>query len=75
MLIFIMMCRILDNADWLRNLDQVQFVSDIGRHFRVGIMLSRTRYLLVQCITIPQVKCESFVEKQCLSNYFFHYLC
>lgn len=33
--------RIVDNADWYSSLNFVEFVSQIGRHFRMGQMLSR----------------------------------
>ncbi|KAA6204882.1 MAG: tyrosine--tRNA ligase [Candidatus Tokpelaia sp.] len=31
---------LLNNADWLRNIDYLQFLRDIGRHFSVNRMLS-----------------------------------
>lgn len=34
--------RIVNNADWYRNMNLIEFVSSIGRHFRLGQMLSRT---------------------------------
>lgn len=33
---------IVDNADWYRDINFVDFISQIGRHFRLGQMLSRT---------------------------------
>ncbi|KAM5173142.1 tyrosine--tRNA ligase, mitochondrial [Mantella aurantiaca] len=32
---------VLDNATWYRNLQAVDFLSTVGRHFRMGTMLSR----------------------------------
>ncbi|XP_062700485.1 tyrosine--tRNA ligase, mitochondrial-like [Aedes albopictus] len=32
---------VVNNADWYRELNFVQFISSIGRHFRMGSMLSR----------------------------------
>uniref|UniRef100_A0A023F3D0 Tyrosine--tRNA ligase n=1 Tax=Triatoma infestans TaxID=30076 RepID=A0A023F3D0_TRIIF len=34
--------RILDNLTWYENQNAVDFISNIGRHFRMGTMLSRT---------------------------------
>lgn len=31
--------RILNNEEWYRNIDSIRFVSEIGRHFRMGTML------------------------------------
>lgn len=35
-------CRIRDNAEWYENLSFLEFIGTIGRHFRVGDMLSLT---------------------------------
>lgn len=32
---------VVNNADWYRELNFVQFISSVGRHFRMGSMLSR----------------------------------
>ncbi|CRL05321.1 CLUMA_CG018131, isoform A [Clunio marinus] len=32
---------ILDNSEWYKNINFVEFISQIGRHFRMGQMLSR----------------------------------
>ncbi|XP_055551361.1 tyrosine--tRNA ligase, mitochondrial [Wyeomyia smithii] len=32
---------VVNNADWYRTLNFVEFVSNVGRHFRMGAMLSR----------------------------------
>uniref|UniRef100_A0A1B0DBD8 Tyrosine--tRNA ligase n=1 Tax=Phlebotomus papatasi TaxID=29031 RepID=A0A1B0DBD8_PHLPP len=34
--------RILNNADWYRSVKLIEFISTVGRHFRMGQMLSRT---------------------------------
>lgn len=34
--------RIIDNLTWYENKNAVDFISSIGRHFRMGTMLSRT---------------------------------
>lgn len=34
--------KILNNADWYKTLNSVDFVCGVGRHFRIGTMLSRT---------------------------------
>lgn len=34
--------RIVNNADWYENLSFLDFIGDVGRHFRVGDMLSLT---------------------------------
>ncbi|XP_059617567.1 tyrosine--tRNA ligase, mitochondrial [Phlebotomus argentipes] len=34
--------KILNNADWYRSVNLVDFISTIGRHFRMGSMLSRS---------------------------------
>jgi tyrosyl-tRNA synthetase len=33
--------RLRNNADWLRNLNLMEFLRDTGRHFRVGFMLQK----------------------------------
>jgi tyrosyl-tRNA synthetase len=33
--------RVVNNLKWYRELDLVRFIADIGRHLRVGTMLSR----------------------------------
>ncbi len=35
--------RVLDNADWWRDVSALEFVSSMARHFRLGSMLSRDR--------------------------------
>jgi tyrosyl-tRNA synthetase len=35
---------LVDNADWLKDLNYIQFLSDIGRHFSVNRMLSFETY-------------------------------
>jgi len=36
--------RILDNSEWYKDCNVVSFLCDVGRHFRMGTMLSRERY-------------------------------
>ncbi len=33
--------KLLDNSDWLRNFGYIEFLRDVGRHFRMGAMLGR----------------------------------
>ena len=35
---------IINNATWYENFNIVPFLSSVGRHFRMGAMLSRERY-------------------------------
>lgn len=37
-----MFCRIVDNAVWYKNVSFLDFIGTIGRHFRIGDMLSLT---------------------------------
>lgn len=32
--------RVVNNADWYRNMNLVEFIANMGRHFRLGTMLS-----------------------------------
>lgn len=34
-------CRIINNADWYKNIDAIQFMR-IARHFRMGSLMNRT---------------------------------
>lgn len=38
----LMVFRIVNNSDWYRNITFLDFVANMGRHFRMGDMLSRT---------------------------------
>jgi tyrosyl-tRNA synthetase len=33
--------KVVNNADWIRNLSTLDFLRDVGRHFRVGAMLGK----------------------------------
>ena len=35
--------RVLNNLDWTKSLSLLEFLSQVGRHARVGIMLARER--------------------------------
>ena len=35
--------RIVNNADWLRTLNLLEFLRDIGKHFTVNYMLAKDR--------------------------------
>lgn len=32
-------CRVVNNASWYKDINSIQFVSEIGRNFRMGTML------------------------------------
>ena len=56
-------CRVFDNAQWWEGVGAVDFVSNISRHFRMGDILAKRRYVHQLEVTI--LKC--IVEMEPLS--------
>ena len=65
-----MNCRLLDNIEWYKDMNVVDFLSDTGRHFRLSSMLQKDRCVVcVQCghmhgpggadVTVTHVQCEA----------------
>ena len=38
------LCRILNNMEWYKNVDAVDFLGNVGRHIRMGGMLLKDRW-------------------------------
>ena len=42
--VYICLCRIINNMEWYQGKSVVQFLSTVGRHFRMGPMLAKHRW-------------------------------
>lgn len=65
-------CKVLNNEDWLGKMSLIDFLRDVGKHFRVGPMLAKESVRA----RIQSEEGMSFTEfsYQTLQGYDFHYL-
>jgi tyrosyl-tRNA synthetase len=63
--------KIVNNFDWYRDMNVLSFLRDVGKHFRLGTMLSKVRSRVARAHTLERTLC-AFASKACRCRYARH---